>query len=96
VPIDIQTLNCLSTKGVDFCVQIPNECGIMTYIATPEDLVMLESDPTALYAKVHGVTKSEFRDWQDDGCMAFCAATTRARKRCRNQVKGGYQVSAKR
>lgn len=94
--LDLQTLNILSAKGVDFCVQVPHECGIMTYSATPEDLVILADDPDALYAKAHGVTKAEFRDWQADECSAICAAKTKAGKPCRNLVQGGYQVSAKR
>jgi hypothetical protein len=94
--LDFQTLSSLSEKGVDFFIAVPNECGQMTFRATPEDLVIFADDPAAIYAKAHEVTKSEYRDWIDDECMAHCAAKTRAGRRCRNMVLGGYQVSAKR
>lgn len=63
---------------------------------TPEEVVEFADDPEAIYAKAHGVTKAEYRDWMDDDCTRFCAATTRAGKPCRNMVAGGFQVSAKR
>src|ERR1035438_7567411 len=97
--LDFETLSILSEKGVDFCISVPHECGECgqtTFRATPEDLVIFVDDPAAIYAKAHGVTKSEYRDWVDDECIAHCAAKTRAGRRCRNMVVGGYQVSAKR
>jgi hypothetical protein len=94
--LDFQTLRVLSEKRVGFCIPVPTESGQMTFPATPEDLVMFADDPEALYAKALGVTKSEYRDWVDDQCMAYCAAKTKAGRRCRNMVLGGYQVSAKR
>ena len=94
--LDFQTLSSLSEKGVDFFIAVPNECGQMTFRATPEDLVIFADDPVAIYAKAHEVTKSEYRDWIDDQCTARCAAKTKAGRRCRNMVLGGYQVSAKR
>jgi hypothetical protein len=94
--LDVQTLSILSQKGVDFALAVPNECGQMTYYASPEELTILVDDPEAIYAKAHGVTKFEYRDWMSDQCMAYCSATTKAGKRCRNMVVGGYQVTAKR
>jgi len=67
----------------------------MSYFATHTELEELVQDPAAFYAKVHGVTKAEYLDWMEDRCMAYCSATTRAGKRCRNLVRRGYQVSAK-
>jgi hypothetical protein len=94
--VDLQTLRVLSEKGVSFCIAVPDAWSLMNYWATPEDLVIFADDETALYAKAHGVTKSEYRDWEDDLFCAYCAATTRTGRRCRNMVLGGFTVSPRR
>src|ERR1700691_3111087 len=94
--LDLQTLSVLSEKGVDFLISVPHQGGQMTFRATSEDLVIFADDPEAIYAKAHEVTESEYRDWIDDQFMAYCAARTKAGRRCRKTVLGGYKVSAKR
>ena len=98
--LDFQTLRVLSEKGVVFLIygphEAPNEGGQFPFRATPEDLMIFADDPEAIYAKAHEVTKSEYRDWIDNQCMAYCAANTKAGRRCGNTVLGGDHVSAKR
>ena len=91
----LQILRNLADKGVEYCVSVPDAYGYRTYSMTPEDVEVFVYDPTAIYAKAHGITKSEYFAWSDDNCVAFCAATTRSGKRCRNAVKGGWRVSAR-
>jgi hypothetical protein len=94
--VDLQTLRVLSEKGVTFLIAVPDTGGQMDYFATPEDLMMLADDETALYAKAHGVTRSEYLDWVDDLFCAHCASPTRSGRPCRNVVLGGFTVSAQR
>ena len=94
--LDLHTLRSLSEKRVGFCIPVPTEGGQMTVQATPEDLVIFADDPAAFYAKALGVTKPEYEGWIDDQYTAYCAAKTKAGRSCRNMVRGGYQVSAKR
>jgi hypothetical protein len=96
MPIDLQTLDLLSDKGVAFLIAVPNECGQRDYVATPEEVIEFCNDSVGFYAKIHGVTKSEYGDWLDDLFCVYCAAKTRAGRRCRNIVTGGNQVSPKR
>jgi hypothetical protein len=93
--LDFQTLRVLSEKGVAFFIDVPVEGGQKTIQVAPEDLMIFADDPEATYAKTQGVTKSEYRDWMDDECMAYCAAKTKAGRPCPNLVPGGFQVSAK-
>lgn len=93
--LDRNTLHLLSEKGVGFALRVPSECGQDTYFASAEDLEVLMTDAEAIYAKAHGVTKAQYRDWMGDGCMVFCSAQTLAGKPCRNLLTGGFQVTAK-
>jgi hypothetical protein len=68
----------------------------MTYVPTPEDLVTFATDPVAIYAKAHGVSKSAYRDWQEDECNVICSAKTLAGGPCRGVVANGYGVPVKR
>ena len=94
--IEYQALSLLHERGVQFCISVPNEAGQQTYVATPADVLTFMEDKDAIYAKALGVTKSEYRDWMEEGCMAYCAATTRGGRPCRGVVPGGHQVNAAR
>jgi len=76
-------------------IYVPREYGQIDYVATPEEVMLFFSDPDALFAKVHEVSKSEYRDWVESDFTAYCSGTTRAGRPCRNQVNGGYYVPIK-
>lgn len=92
--LNLDTLHALKRLGVGFSIWIPSSGGVGEYHATVEDLLLLEDDAEKLYAKAHGLTVEQFRDWHDQECSIICSATTKAGNRCSNYVKGGYQVSA--
>jgi hypothetical protein len=50
MPIDLQTLDLLSDKGVAFLIAVPNECGQRDYVATPEEVIEFCNDSVGFYA----------------------------------------------
>jgi hypothetical protein len=91
--LNVETLRELNRIGVDFCMSIPGPGGQTAYYPTVEEVLLFEEDSERLYAKAHGLTLDQFREWYGNECSIVCSATTKAGRRCTNFVKGGYQVS---
>ena len=93
--MDIAILEKVESLGVGFCIPVPTVGGWETYLASPEDVILFASDPDALYAKAHGVSKADYLAWRDNEYSVHCGARTRSGKPCKNVVAGGCSVSAK-
>jgi hypothetical protein len=89
-------LESLHQLGVRFSISLRNGTGGEEHIASPEELILLESDPVAGIAHLLGVTKAEYLGWVQDDHNVVCAGITAKGKRCKNIVHGGHAVSATR
>jgi len=92
-PCDLETLRQLAASGIKFTIAIPTECGACDRLFAPEDVALFLREPDELYAKHHGVTLSQFRDWLEAEGKVTCSGTTTLRKPCKNTVPGGFCVS---
>jgi hypothetical protein len=81
---NLQVLDCLSSKGVEFTIQDMGS----HYPVGPEEIEEFLDDPDALFAKFNEVTKFEYRDWREARGRVCCSATTRNGKPCSLPVKG--------
>jgi hypothetical protein len=48
-------------------LEVPSSCGVISYYATPEEVMIFAEAPAAIYAQAHGVTPSDCRAWIDAG-----------------------------
>ena len=86
-------LKKLEQLGVEFCLSVPSPGGSDTYIAKPEELLNLLEDPTTVYAKHYGVTKSEYLAWTNENFSVRCSGTTKKGTQFKNIVPGGCNVT---
>jgi hypothetical protein len=61
----LTTLRSLESAGVKFVIAVPTESGLADQRFSPEDVVLYLQEPEELYAKCHGVTRAQFRDWSE-------------------------------
>lgn len=87
-------LNRLHELGVRFSVGIRDGQGGKEHIASPEELILLESDPVGGMAKILGVSKTDYMGWSNEDFSVVCAGTTSTGRRCKNIIEGGHFVSA--
>ena len=86
-------LKNLKALDVTFLVQMKTGDGYQDYLATPEQLVLLECDQIAGYAAILGVSQSDYLGWVGDNFSVKCSATTVKGKPCQKVVTGGYGVN---
>jgi hypothetical protein len=92
--LDMQTLQSLEKMGVNFSVWVTSENGSEEYHASPQDLLVLESDREKFNALAHGLTLDQYKQWTGSGWSVICSATTKAGARCTNYVRAGCQIPA--
>lgn len=85
---NLQFLNYLSSKGIQFVVE---HHGSNCWVASDEIERFLE-DPDALFAKKCGVTKFDYRDWAEVAGCLLCSATLRTGKPCNRLVDGPLRI----
>lgn len=92
---NLQYLHKLQELGVAFAISVPHQNGIQSFVANPEDLILLINDPVAIYAKHYGITKKQYLEWADSYFSVQCSGLTRKGRRCKNIVTGGSRVDAR-
>jgi len=90
---NLQVLDYLASKGVRFVIP-EGESSHSGYFVGREEVEEFLDDPDEFFAKQHGVTKAEYRDWREAGGAVRCSATTRKGKQCNNFVKTPYNLTA--
>jgi hypothetical protein len=90
---NFQFLDYLSSKGVRFAIG-ENGATHGGYFVDSEKIREFLEDPDALFAAFNGVTKSEYRDWNEAGRRLHCSAKTSTGKPCKGKVHQGVFLSA--
>jgi hypothetical protein len=91
--IELKVLKAIEDKGVKFLVAVPSESGTPDRLFSAEDISLFLNDDEALFAKHHGISREQYRDWSDSEYSVTCSGTTKRRLPCKNLVPGGYRVS---
>ena len=82
----------INKQGVQFIIEIPHPGGVLHCDATPEQVLEYEESPTRYYATARGVSVPEYLRWCEAEYCVQCAADTKSGERCKNIVRGGYDV----
>lgn len=75
-----------SEAGCSFIVGVPGMGGSWRAGLTPEQVLRLPDDPTAIHAELVGLTKAEYIEWHESQGLVYCSATTAQGRRCRNSI----------
>ncbi|WP_162600833.1 hypothetical protein [Paraburkholderia sp. C35] len=75
-------------------VGVPGMGGFEWIDATPEQVLRLADDPTAIYAELVGLTKAEYLEWFESQGLVYCSGTTVKGQRCKNPIVRPQALSA--
>lgn len=88
-------LQSLTALGVKFTVPLPTPDGFSDRPISIEDILMLENDKDSIFAKLHGITLSQYLAWRSAEYHVQCAALTKKGRRCRQSLPGGVIIDPK-
>jgi len=77
---------CLKEAGATIWVDVDAGGGQQQFRLDPSETAQFLDDPRAWTAKQWGITAVQLDEWEANGCMPRCGATTKAGKRCANRL----------
>lgn len=87
-------LRKLEELGVEFALNVPHVAGGQSCLVSPDQLIALMNDPVGLYARIYGVSRSDYLAWMESEGHLRCSAKTASARRCKNIVPRGHQLPA--